>query len=477
MKFDEKYLEYLKSLPVTRREMLWQTGMGFGALALASLAEGTAAAAPPAAGDMLAEKAAPLPGKARQVIHIFLSGGPSHLDTWDPKPALQKHSGKKLPDRNGKPSTGVAFPSPFKFHRYGKSGIEASELFSQVGAHADEMTVIRSMMTDQPAHETSTLMMNTGFSRLARPSLGAWAMYGLGTHNASLPGYIAMNPGGYPMLGAQNWGAGFLPGIYQGVFVDPLAEGAEHVVEFIKSAVSTRTEQRKQLDLLHELDQNYRERVQADTAMESRIRSFELAYDMEQAAAEAFDLSKEPESVRKMYGTGPQGRQMLLARRLIERGVRFVQCWQNGWDTHQSLEQGMRTAAKEVDQAIGALLTDLKQRGLLDSTLVVCGGEFGRTPTAQLTGSFQITKEAGRDHNNRGFSMWMAGGGVKRGYVYGATDELGYEAVENPVHIHDLHATILRLMGFDHERFTYRYAGRDFRLTDVYGRIVKDIIA
>ena len=469
--------ENLKSLPFTRREVLCQTGLGFGALALSALTNSQAAAAPPVAGDILAEKTAPLPGKAKQVIHIFLSGGPSHLDTFDPKPALQKYRNKKLSSGPGKQITGTAFPSPFTFRHRGKSGIEISDLFTHVGEHADEMTVVRSMMTDQPAHESSTLLMNTGFSRLARPSLGAWALYGLGTHNASLPGYIAMNPGGFPLLGAQNWGSGFLPGIFQGVYVDPLAEGVEKIIEHIRSVASTRTDQREQLDLLHQLDAEYRQRVQADVAMESRIRSFELAYDMEQAASEAFDLTREPESVRKMYGTGPQGRQMLLARRLIERGVRFVQCWQGGWDTHQGLELAMTTNAREIDQAIGALLTDLKQRGLLESTLVVCGGEFGRTPTAQLAGSFQINKDAGRDHNNRGFSVWMAGGGVKKGYVHGATDELGFEAAVDPVHIHDLHATILRLMGFDHERFTYRYAGRDFRLTDVYGRVVKEIIA
>lgn len=470
-----------KDLAVTRREFLGRAGMGFGSLALFGMLDEAGLLSPAAAADIEASldaRQAPLPAKAKHVIHLFMSGGPSHVDTFDPKPMLAKHPGKTAKDKTTA-MRGNLMPSPFKFQKYGKSGIEISELYPNVGAHADEMCVIRSMQTDIPAHEQATLMMNTGTVRFVRPSLGAWTTYGLGTQNQSLPGFVAMAPGGYPLLGAQNWQSGFLPGIFQGTFIDSTQTNIEKLIEHIQSGTSTLPEQRQQLDLLHELNDSYRERVKQEAQLEARIHSFELAYRMQEAAAEAFDTSKEPDNILQMYGTGQQARQLLIARRLVERGVRFVQCWQDGWDTHSNLEDTMRAQAKQSDQAIGALLTDLKQRGLLQETLVVWGGEFGRTPTAQggPGGLGGPGKQSGRDHNSTGFCCWMAGGGVRAGYVHGATDELGFAAAQNPVHVHDLHATILRLLGYDHEKFTFRYAGRDFRLTDVYGKIVPEIIA
>jgi hypothetical protein len=373
----------------------------------------------------------------------------------------------------GAPPT--ALPSPFKFQKYGKSEIEISELFPQIGAHADELCVIRSMVTDIPAHEQALLMMNTGTVRFVRPSLGSWTTYGLGTQNQSLPGFVAMAPGGYPLLGAQNWHAGFLPGIFQGTYIDSNQTNIEKIIEHIRSGYASLQEQRQQLDVLHELNESYKQRVKQDAQLESRIHSFELAFKMQEAAAEAFDISNESDATTRMYGEGPQARQLLIARRLVERGVRFVQCWQDGWDTHSNLEDSMRSLAKQSDQAIAALLTDLKQRGLLKDTLVLWGGEFGRTPTAQA--GADTGKGSGRDHNSTGFCAWMAGGGVRPGYVHGGTDELGFAAVKDKVHVHDLHATILRLLGFDHEKFTFRYSGRDFRLTDVYGNVIKELIA
>ncbi len=469
-----------EDMAVTRREFLNRSGMGFGSLALYTMLAETGALQPahadPAAASLEA-RLPPLPAKAKRVIHLFMSGGPSHVDTFDPKPALARFKGKTVKPGAGKMAgQPTAMPSPFKFQKHGQSGIEISELFPQIGAHADEMCVIRSMVTDIPAHEQALLLMNTGTVRFVRPSVGSWTTYGLGTENQSLPGFVAMAPGGYPLLGAQNWHAGFLPGIYQGTYIDSNQTNIEKLIEHIRSGVATLDEQRQQLDVLHELNDSYRERVKQDAQLEARIHSFELAYKMQEAAAEAFDTTREPDNILKLYGDGPQARQLLIARRLVERGVRFVQCWQDGWDTHANLEDSMRSLAKQSDQAIGALLTDLKQRGLLKDTLVIWGGEFGRTPTAQAGGG-DVGKGSGRDHNSAGYSTWMAGGGVKGGYVHGATDELGFAAVQDKVHVHDLHATILRLLGFDHKKFTFRYAGRDFRLTDVFGSIIQDLIA
>ncbi len=396
---------------------------------------------------------------------------------------LQKHAGKELPGGNLRTErpTGAAFPSPFKFQKYGESGIDVSELFPHVAQCVDEMAIIRSMYADVPNHEPSLLLMNCGEARLIRPSMGSWLTYGLGCENQNLPAFIAMCPGGYPIQESQNWQAGFLPGIYQGTYIDTKHTEIEKLIAHINNKRVSRTSQRKQLDLLQALNAKHQSERPQDPQLEARIQSFELAYRMQQEAAEVFDVSREPKYIQEMYGEGVQARQILIARRLVERGVRFVQVWHGEgqpWDSHDDIEVNHRRLAKQCDKAIGALVMDLKQRGMLDETLIIWGGEFGRTPTVELPkkGSNQ-GKINGRDHNHYGFTVWLAGGGVKKGTIYGATDEFGFKAVENRVHVHDLHATILKLMGFDHERFTYRYAGRDFRLTDVHGRVIDELIA
>jgi hypothetical protein len=472
-------------LALTRREFLNRCGMGLGALGLGALMQ---EAAPRAWGQTgyispLAPKQPHFPAKAKRVIHLFMNGGPSHIDTFDPKPALEKYAGKPLPMENLRTErkTGAAFPSPFKFKKYGQSGIEVSELFEHVAESIDDIAVIRSTYADVPNHEPSLLLMNCGEARLVRPSMGSWVTYGLGTQNQNLPGFIAMCPGGYPIQESQNWQCGFLPGVFQGTYIDTKNTKIDKLIEHIRNNYTSLPEQRAQLDLLHELNERHAKKRQSDAQLEARIESYELAYRMQMDASDAFDISKEPEHIRKMYGEGTQARQILTARRLIERGVRFVQVWTGEgqpWDNHDDIEVNHRRLAKDCDQAIGALLKDLKQRGMLDDTLVIWGGEFGRTPTVELPqpGS-NAGKINGRDHNHYGFTTWLAGGGVKGGYVHGATDEFGFQAIENKVHIHDLHATILWLLGFDHEKFTYRYAGRDFRLTDVHGSVVKQLLA
>ena len=469
---------------LTRRELLGRCGMGFGGLALNQLLSqaGTLMADEKAAGIM-APKAPPFAPKAKRIIHLFMNGGPSHVDTFDPKPALTKYHGKQLPIENLRTErkTGAAFGSPFKFQKYGKSGIEVSELFAKTAESIDDICVIRSMYADVPNHEPSLLLMNCGEARLVRPSMGSWLTYGLGTVNQNLPGFIAMCPGGYPIQESQNWQAGFLPGIYQGTYIDTQHTDIQKLIENVKNNVTPLKEQREQLDLLLALNKKHQEKRAQDSQLETRIQSYELAYRMQMDAEDAFDISREPQAIREMYGEGTQARQILIARRLLEKGVRFIQIWHGAgqpWDSHDDLEINHRRLAKECDQAIGALLKDLKQRGMLDDTLVIWGGEFGRTPVVEMpTPGSNAGKINGRDHNHHGFTMWMAGGGVKGGYVHGATDEFGFAAAEKKVHIHDLHATILQLMGFDHEKFTYRYAGRDYRLTDVQGKVVKELLA
>jgi hypothetical protein len=460
--------------------------MGLGAVGLAALLQdrGFLSRAEAASSlHPLAPRQPQFPAKAKQVIHLFMNGGPSHVDTFDPKPSLLKYAGKALPAPNLRTErkTGAAFPSPFKFQKYGQSGIEVSELFPHVAESIDDIAVIRSMHADVPNHEPSLLLMNCGEARLVRPSLGSWVTYGLGSENQNLPGFIAMCPGGYPIQETQNWQSAFLPGVYQGNYLDTRHTDIDKLIEHIKNHFVTQKEQRRQLDLLRRLNERHLERRQQEAELEARLQSFELAYRMQMEAGDAFDVSKEPPAVREWYGPGTQGRQLLIARRLLERGVRFVQVWHGAgqpWDSHDDLEVNHRRLAKECDQAIGALLKDLKQRGMLDSTLVIWGGEFGRTPTVELpTPGANAGKINGRDHNHYGFSMWLAGGGVNGGQVYGATDEFGFQAAENKVHVHDLHATILWLLGFDHEKLTYRSAGRDFRLTDVYGQVVRQLIA
>jgi hypothetical protein len=473
-------------LPCTRREFLCCSGIGFGALGLAALM-GEAGLLPEArAADPLNPLAPRKPHfkpRAERVIHLFMNGGPSHVDTFDPKPALAKYAGQPLPMPNLRTErkTGAAFPSPFTFRKYGRSGIEVSDLFPHVAGMIDHLAVIRSMHADVPNHEPSLMLMNCGEARLIRPSMGSWVTYGLGTENQNLPGFIAMCPGGYPIQETQNWQSAFLPGVFQGNYIDTRHTDVEKLIEHIKSHYVLLGEQRQQLDLLRKLNERHLEKRQKEAQLEARIQSFELAYRMQMEAGEAFDVSKEPPHIRDLYGPGVQARQLLIARRLLERGVRFVQVWHGAgqpWDSHDDLAVEHGRLAKQCDQAIGALLKDLKQRGMLDSTLVIWGGEFGRTPTVELpTPGANQGKQNGRDHNHYGFSMWLAGGGVKGGQVYGATDEFGFQAVTNKMHVHDLHATILWLLGFDHEKLTYRYAGRDFRLTDVHGHVVRDLIA
>ena len=473
---------------VSRREILHRCGLGFGMFGLAGLlADDGALCAPAAAAEgyrnPLEPKAPHFAGKAKRVIHLFMNGGPSHLDTFDPKPSLQKYAGKNLPTPNlaTERKTGAAFPSPFKFQKYGQSGIEVSELFQHTAQHIDDIAVIRSMHADVPNHEPSLQLMNCGESRLVRPSLGSWTTYGLGTENQNLPGFIAMCPGGYPILETQNWQAAFLPGIYQGTYIDTQHRELDKLVENVRNKFLPLDVQRRQLDVLAELNRRHLQARGADPALEARIHSFELAYRMQLEASDAFDINREPKHVLEAYGPGTQARQILIARRLLERGVRFVQVWHGQgqpWDSHDDIEVNHRRLAGECDRAIGALIADLKRLGLFEESLIIWGGEFGRTPTVELPQpGANAGKINGRDHNHWGFTTWIAGGGVRGGQVYGATDEFGFKAVENPVHVHDLHATILHLLGFDHTQLTYRYAGRDYRLTDVHGNVVQALIA
>jgi hypothetical protein len=460
----------------TRREMLRRSGTGLGMLGLAGLLGDTGLLS--AAGNPLAPRATHFPAKAKHVIHVYLNGGPSQIDTFDPKPLLKTYEGKKLPQGNltTERPTGAALPSPFKFKKHGKSGIEVSEIFDKTAGHVDDICFIRSMHANTPNHEQSMRLMNCGDERLSRPSMGAWVTYGMGTDNANLPGFIVLCPG-LPVADVSNWRSAFLPGVYQGTHIDTRKQRVEDLLDNIRNADVTRTDQRRQLDLLAELNRRHQQPRAEDAALEARIQSFELAYRMQLAATDAFDINKEPQRIREMYGNGVHGRQLLIARRLIERGVRFVQCYHGDvqpWDSHDNIAGNHRSLAAQCDGPIAALLTDLKRRGLLGETLVICGGEFGRTPAVELAGG---KPAMGRDHNHWGFTVWLAGAGVKGGHVHGATDEFGYKAVEKKVHVHDLHATILHLLGFDHTKLTYRYAGRDFRLTDVHGNVVRDILA
>ncbi|WP_165252114.1 DUF1501 domain-containing protein [Paludisphaera soli] len=472
--------------PLSRREAIQQAGTGFGMLGLAALLRGTGllgeaearAGTPGAALNPLAPRAAHFAPKAKRVIHIYLNGGPSQVDTFDPKPLLTKYDGKPLPQGNlsTERQTGAAMGSPFKFRRYGESGIPVSEIFERTAAHVDDLCVIRSMQADTPNHEQSMRLMNCGDERLSRPSMGAWLTYGLGSENENLPGYVSLCPG-LPVADVSNWRSAFLPGVYQGTYIDTRKEKAEDLIENIRNAFVSKGEQRKQLDLLAEMNRRHQETRAEDDALDARIASFELAYRMQMEATDAFDVSQEPQHVLDMYGPGVQNRQLLIARRLIERGVRFVQLFHGDvqpWDSHDSLPTAHRDLGRQCDQGIAALLTDLKRRGLFEDTLVLCGGEFGRTPSVELVNG---KPGMGRDHNHWGFSVWLAGGGVKGGHVHGATDDFGYKAVQDVVHVHDLHATILHLLGFDHTKLTYRHAGRDFRLTDVHGEVVRDVLA
>jgi len=469
-KYLEEHSPRLEDYFVTRRQFLQRAGMGFGMLGLAALL-GEEFLSTPARAEAVASlvpRDPPLPAKAKHVIHIFAQGAPSHVDTWDPKPALAQYDGKTIPGMEG-----VAMASPFKFNRKGQSGIEVSEVFPKVGELVDDLAVIRSMYTDIPAHEVATVFMNTGSTRLARPSIGSWVLYGLGTENQNMPGYVSLRPGGTPAGGSANWQSSFLPGVYQGVSINTKIPSVNQLIHNIRNPYTPLTEQRRQLDLVHKLNELHSQNLQKDAQLESRLQAYEMAFKMQTEATDAFDLSKEPQAMRDLYGRGTQGNQLLIARRLVERGVRFVQVWAGGWDHHQDIEERLPERAKEIDQPLAALITDLKQRNMLDKTLIIWGGEFGRKPVRDRNGN----DNPGRDHNGKAFTTILAGGGVKAGTIYGATDEFGAASVQDKVHIHDLHATILALLGFDHEKLTYRYNGRDFRLTDVAGKVIKPVIA
>src|SRR5262245_18433948 len=403
----------------SRRQFLARCGMGMGALGLASLLSDEVLA-PTQAGSGQA-KSTHFPAKAKHVILIFAAGAPSHIDTWDPKPELAKVNGQSLAGQNG-----VAMASPFKFQKYGQSGIEVSEVFSAIAQHVDDLAVIRSMYTDIPAHDVATVMMNTGSLRSIKPSMGAWALYGLGSLNENLPGYISLRPnGGTPPGGALNWGSAFLPGDLQATSINTASPTVDGMIQNIRNDYFSDKEQRRELDLVQKLNAMHSANLQKDPQLEARIKSFEMAYRMQMEATEAFDISKEPQKVRALYGDTPQGRQLLIARRLVERGVRVVQVWAGGWDHHQDIEDRLPASAAEIDTPAAGLLTDLKQRGLLDSTVVIWGGEFGRSVTRDRNGN----DNPGRDHNNKGFSLWLAGGGAKGGTIYGATDEFGAKAM------------------------------------------------
>jgi hypothetical protein len=467
-------------MPYDRRTFLQRSGMGLGALGLAGILGdvGLAPSATSAASFGSLPTRQHYPGKAKRVIHFFLNGGPSQVDTFDHKPMLAKYAGQPIPETLAtERKTGAAFPSPFKFRPYGQSGIEVSDIFSRIGEHVDDIAVINSMFAHLPNHEPSLMLMNCGDSVQPRPSVGSWVLYGMGSENQNLPGFIALCPGGYPIKDAENWQAGFLPGTYQGTYIDTQFEEVERLIENIRSPHATTAMQRRQLDLLGQVNAEHRA-SRSDPRLDARIESFELAFRMQMAATDAFDLSREPQHIRELYGEGVHARQTLIARRLLERGVRYVQLWHGAsqpWDHHSQLEGGHRDLARQIDQPIAALLTDLKQRGMFDDTLVIFGGEFGRTPTVELGADGGSL--LGRDHNQYGFTVWMAGGGVRGGTVHGATDDFGFKAVDQPTSVHDLHATILHLLGFDHERLTYRYAGRDFRLTDVHGKVIGNVLA
>lgn len=447
----------------SRRQMIHALGGGLGSLALANLLATPARAA---------EREPHFRPRAKRVIHLFMNGGPFGPDFFDPKPALHRYAGQRPAEvelRTERQTFGL-MPSPYRFRPQGRSGVAMSELLPRLSACADDLCVLRSVHTDNPNHGPALFLMNSGAVTPTRPSLGAWLSYGLGSENAELPSFVVLCPG-RPVRFSELWTSGFLPSEHQGTYLNHTDLDPQRMIPFLRNALPLEA-QRRQLDLMRRLNDEHRAERGPDPALDARIQTMETAFRMQMAASDAFDIRREPPRTREAYGTTHFANACLLARRLAERGVRFTQIYYgNGqpWDTHNQHNAQVRRLAQDIDQPIAALLTDLKQRGLLDETLVIWGGEFGRTPTSE--------SGDGRDHNHWGFSMFLAGGGAKGGMVYGATDPFGFRAVEDKVHIHDLHATILHLMGFDHERLTYRHAGRDFRLTDVAGELVPEMLA
>lgn len=472
-----------ESIFPSRRDLLIETGSGLGAIALSGLLSEEAIANRNTSESPLSVVAPHFPPRAKRVIHLFMNGGPSQIDTFDPKPKVNDLDGEPLPDsfvqklqRTQRNRVGVLFGSPFSFKNHGESGLEVSELFPHVAQHADDLCVIRSMQGEIANHSPGLLLTNCGHSTLARPSLGSWLLYGLGNESDELPGFVVLCPRGMPTAQSRNWTSSFLPGIYQGTHIDTLADPAEFIPNLTRSDIRRGT-QRAQVNLTQFLNQRHAAKRPEDQRLESRIHSMELAFRMQTAATDVFDIEQETAATQEMYGKTLQGKNMLLARRLSERGVRYVQVYHGAgqpWDSHGSAVSNQQRLAQESDQAIGALLADLKQRGLLDETLIIWGGEMGRTTTSQS--NVKDRKRWGRDHHIDGYSMWLAGGGFRGGSAYGTNDELGQAVVENPVSLHDLHATILHQLGFNHKQLTYHYSGRDFRLTDVHGNVINELL-
>ena len=452
--------------PVSRRKMIQSVFGGLGSVGLSAMLGDKAQAA--SLGRYTGTRT---PGKAKHVISLFLSGGPSQVDMFDPKPLLFKHQGERpgSVDLRTERQTGGLMPSPFAFKKYGKSGIEVSDMVAKTGGVIDDICVLRSMYSFNPTHTPSLSLYHTGTILLNRPSMGSWISYGLGTENQNLPSFVALDSGSAGGLGGSVTRAGFLPAEHQGTPFNDSEIEPEKMIPNLRNKFLDPTQQRRQLDALQELNKGYGESFGQDAYLDGRIQSMEAAYRMQFEAMDAFDIRKEPQAVREAYGKSPFANGCILARRLVERGVRFVHVGNGGWDDHKDLQKSYLAHCPSMDQAAAALIADLKQRGLLDETIVVWGGEFGRTPVSE-SGS-------GRDHNPYGFTMWIAGGGFQGGLAYGATDDFGFKAVENRVSVHDLHATMLYAMGLDHTQLTYRYAGRDFRLTDVYGDVVKGILS
>jgi hypothetical protein len=450
---------------VTRREWIQSLCGGLGGVGLAGLlaAEQARAAAGRYAGPQL-------PAKAKHVIFLFMTGGPSQLDMFDPKPLLARHAGERPAsvDLRTERETGGLLPSAFSFQKHGRSGMEVSELLPQLAASIDDICVIRSMYTFNPTHTPARSLIHSGSILATRPSLGAWISYGLGSESENLPAFVVLSPN--PAGGAL-WRSGFLPAEHQGIAFDTSEPEPEKMIRYLRNTQLDAAAQRRQLDALQALNRQHRESFGADEFLDGRIQSMEAAYRMQFEAMDVFDVRKEPEAIRNEYGSTPFANGCLLARRLVERGVRYIHIFYGVgqvWDDHKDISNKLKERCPDMDQAAAALIRDLKRRGLLDETLIVWGGEFGRTPVSE--------SGDGRDHNPYGYTMWLAGGGVTGGLAWGATDEFGFRAIENRVSIHDLHATILHQLGMDHERLTYRYAGRDFRLTDVYGEVVKGIL-
>ncbi|MCC6539277.1 MAG: DUF1501 domain-containing protein [Bryobacterales bacterium] len=498
---------------MSRRDILRRAGVGFGMTAFASLVQESVARAEGMNGLARLDH----PAKVKRVIFLFMNGGCSAMDSFDPKPALSKYDGQPMPGGGIKTErrTGELMKSPFTFKKYGQCGMDLSELWPNLGGVADDICWIRSVHTEIPNHEPASLMMNTGANQAGRPSIGSWLTYGLGAENKSLPGFVVLCPTVPTTVGSPLWSNGFLPAIHQGTYIssrlqtrqNPDGTPAEEepapmetakdkdgkeikkpivvekafdpkkLVSFVNNPRFELAEQKRELDLLRKLEEMSRERVGADSQMDASIKSMEIAYRMQTEAPEVFDIRKESQAVLDLYGQGTTARGCLQAARLVEKGVRMVQVYYasgDPWDAHADI-MAHKVNAKNSDQPFAALIKDLKQRGLWNDTLIVCGSEFGRTPVREVGGNGPTKK--GRDHNPFGFTMWLAGGAVKGGSIYGATDDFGFKAVEKPVHVHDIHATILHLMGIDHTRLTYKYSGREFRLTDVFGNVIHDVLA